>query len=196
MNFGYEPVSGEEITPCIPELSHLRISIFREYPYLYDGDLDYESQYLSRYTKSSRSLVVLMKHRGAIVGATTCLPLEDEINEFREPFERAGYDVKDIFYFGESIILPEFRGQGAGKAFFRFREDHAARGGDFKYTTFCAVDRPEDHPERPANYRPLSQFWERMGYQKSTALRCELPWKEVGSSGEIPHQLTFWIKTH
>ena len=33
------PLTGAAITPYIDALAQLRIAIFREYPYLYDGDM-------------------------------------------------------------------------------------------------------------------------------------------------------------
>lgn len=194
LTFDYEPLKGAEITPYIQSLAKLRIAVFREFPYLYEGSFDYERPYLERYATSARSLIVLMKHQGEVVGATSCLPLEDELAEFRHPFERSGHDLSDYFYFGESIILPEFRGKGAGGKFFQFREDHAASFGTFQFTTFCAVERPHDHPARPSNYRPLHEFWERTGFQKQIDLQCQLDWKEHGSNDEVAHTLTFWTK--
>ena len=39
-------VHGPELEPFIDGLGRLRIAVFREYPYLYDGSLDYEREYL------------------------------------------------------------------------------------------------------------------------------------------------------
>jgi hypothetical protein len=44
-------LKGQDIIPFIPELAKLRIEIFKSYPYLYDGDLDYEHNYLNTYSK-------------------------------------------------------------------------------------------------------------------------------------------------
>ena len=190
----YREIRGPEIEPWLEKLGRLRIAVFREYPYLYDGDLDYEREYLKVYMRSPRSLVVLLESDGKIVGATTCLPMEDEGPEFQAPFVQAGIGVHSVFYLGESIILPEFRGKGTGHEFFRRRERQAKALGGFRYTTFCAVDRPDDHPARPANYRPLHDFWKRMGYSPRPDLRCEYCWKEIGEDAESPKSLTFWLK--
>ncbi len=192
--FTYEELHGEAIRPHLRELGGLRIAVFREYPYLYDGDLDYEERYLETYVRSPRSLVVLLRHEGRLVGATTCLPMGDESPEFQAPFLAAGYDLGEVFYFGESIILPECRGQGAGHEFFRRREEHAQRVGPFRHTAFCAVDRPVDHTLRPEGYVPLDVFWMRLGYTKRPELRCELEWKEIGETEPSRKGLTFWVK--
>lgn len=169
--------------------------MFREYPYLYDGSLDYERDYLRIYQKTPDSLVVLVTDGGGnAVGATTCLPMRDEGPEFQEPFRKAGIDIGRVFYFGESIVLPEWRGRGLGKAFFDLREEHARRLG-YDITAFCAVDRPADHPARPAGYCPLDGFWRSRGYEEQAGMRAEFSWKETGEERESPKSLTFWTKS-
>ncbi|MFN5804823.1 MAG: GNAT family N-acetyltransferase, partial [Opitutia bacterium] len=76
-------VAGPDLAPWIPALGELRIRVFREFPYLYDGDAAYEREYLSVYLRSPRSLAVLaLSPEGAPLGATTCLPLADEQEAF------------------------------------------------------------------------------------------------------------------
>lgn len=194
MNLTLKNFHGPELTPHLDALGELRITVFREYPYLYDGSLEYERDYLGIYTRTARSLVVLAFDGDRVVGATTCLPMTDEGPEFQEAFVGAGgYDLKDICYFGESILLPEYRGQGVGKEFFRRREAHA-RQISSKMATFCAVDRPGDHPLRPAGYRTLESFWQSQGYTKHPELRATFVWKETGEEAESPKTLTFWLK--
>lgn len=185
---------GAGLEPWLDRLGSLRIRVFREYPYLYDGSLDYEREYLSTYLGSERSLAVLVTDpRGEVVGATTCLPLADEGPEFREPFVRHGIDVATICYFAESILLPEFRGRGLGKEFFRRREAQTRRLG-LACSAFCAVDRPVDHPRRPADYRPLDAFWQSRGFVEHPELKASFDWKEIGEPAPSPKTLTFWMK--
>lgn len=192
--FTCREVRGAAIEPWLEELGRLRIEVFQEFPYLYEGDLDYERNYLRVYLGSPRSLVVLLEHEGRLVGASTCLPLEDEGPAFQAPFLRAGMDVATVFYLGESVILPAYRGHGAGHEFFQRRERQAQVLESLRFTAFCAVDRPDDHPARPEGYRPLDAFWTRMGYAARPDLRCEFPWKEVGDTRETTHTLTYWLK--
>src|SRR5262245_61817705 len=88
---------GIALTPWLDALGRLRITVFREYPYLYDGTLAYEREYLQTYVNSAHSLVVLVTdERDEVVGATTCIPLRDEGPEFQKPFVEAGWDVNDV----------------------------------------------------------------------------------------------------
>ena len=54
-----EVVTGEAIRPFIPALARLRMTVFREYPYLYDGTEAYEASYLEDYARSREAVVVL-----------------------------------------------------------------------------------------------------------------------------------------
>lgn len=193
-DFHLHEMSGVALEPWLSALGELRIRVFREYPYLYDGSAEYERGYLQRYIDARDSLVVLVTDAdGHLVGATTCLPMAEEGPEFRQPFVDAGLSIDQIFYFGESILLPGWRGRGIGKAFFDHREAHAQKLG-YQTTTFCAVDRPSNHPARPAYYRPLDGFWQSRGYQKQSGLQARFPWKEIGEETESDQTLTFWCK--
>jgi len=186
---------GAELEPWIERLGELRIRVFREYPYLYDGTLEEERAYLGTYLDSPDSLAVLVTGPdGGLVGATTCLPLATGDPDFREPFIRHGLEVSSICYFAESIVLPEFRGQGLGKEFFTRREAHARSLG-LTRCAFCAVDRPADDPRRPPDYRPLDGFWQSRGYVKHPELQATFEWKEIGETAASPKTLTFWMKS-
>jgi GNAT superfamily N-acetyltransferase len=187
-------VHGAELEPWLDGLGELRIAVFREYPYLYDGTLEYERDYLRTYAGCPDSLVVILADEDKReVGATTCLPLRAEGPEFQDAFIKAGYDVNEVCYFGESILLPHLRGRGYGKEFFKRREAHVQRLG-LKYSAFCAVDRSDNHPLRPAGYRPLDEFWISKGYAKHPGMKATFVWKEIGEETESPKALTFWIK--
>ena len=190
----FHELSGAALEPWLDGLGALRISVFHDYPYLYEGTLEYEREYLRTYVNTPDSLVVLVTDpTDEVVGATTCIPLRDEGPEFQEPFLKHGFDVNEVLYFGESILLPQLRGRGIGKEFFTRREAHAQRLGA-KWTGFCAVDRPADHPLRPAGYCPLDDFWNAQGYTKHPEMQATFIWKEIGEEDESPKTLTFWLK--
>jgi GNAT superfamily N-acetyltransferase len=195
MSLRLENHHGSSLSPHLDALGHLRIAVFRDFPYLYDGSLDYERDYLRTYLNSPDSLVVLAFDGDRLVGATTCLPLRDEGPEFQDAFLKNGYAIPSICYFGESILLPEYRGQGIGKAFFARREAHAMTLPGITLTTFCAVDRPADHPLRPPSYQPLDGLWLKQGYTRHPELQATFVWKEIGEPSESPKTLTFWLKS-
>ena len=193
--FQIHELRGKQVEPWLESLGTLRISVFREYPYLYDGTLEYEQRYLGRYLACERSLVVLVIDAdGNAAGATTCIPLADEEAEFQSPFQARGDEVGKILYLGESLVLQKYRGMGLGKQFFQLRERHARQLG-LEISAFCAVDRPADDPRQPEGYRSPEGLWKVMGYQKQADLKATLSWKEIGEAEDHPKTLTFWMKS-
>lgn len=180
-----------EIAKNLDAIAGLRIRVFRDFPYLYEGSLDYERKYLQVYLNSPRSVMVAALDSGRPVGLSSAIPLADETADVQAPFLRNDFKLSDVFYFGESILLSEYRGLGLGNVFFDEREK-AARG--FRQTCFCAVERPADHPLKPAGYRPLHEFWQKRGYAIRTELQTQFSWTDVGEKQETPKTMTFWMK--
>lgn len=187
-----ETVSGPAAESALPALARLRIEVFRAFPYLYEGNETYERRYLRTYLDVPGAAIILAKDGARIVGASTCLPLSAETPNIRKPFLDAGMDMSRIFYFGESVLDPAFRGRGAGVAFFKARE---AQAKGYETTCFCAVQRPANHPLRPQDYTPLDEFWRHRGYQRRDDLVCAMSWKDIGEPAETQKQLTFWTKS-
>lgn len=186
--------TGMAARPYLDEIARLRIAVFREFPYLYEGSLEYEMDYLNEYVSSENSLIVFASRGAEIIGASTGIPLAEADEDFREPVEAAGFDARDVFYFGESVLLPEFRGQGLGHKFFDERETHAVKLG-FRSAGFFSVIRADDHPQKPAQYRPHDIFWKKRGYTRQDAINARFPWKQVGEAQETLHELVFWLRT-
>ena len=42
-------LTGDAVAGVLDDLARLRIAVFRDWPYLYDGDVDYERDYLTAY---------------------------------------------------------------------------------------------------------------------------------------------------
>jgi GNAT superfamily N-acetyltransferase len=186
-------LTGQDLVDALDRLADLRIAVFADYPYLYDGDRAYERGYLAAYAESPGAVVVGAFADGALVGAATAAPMADHATEFAAPFRDRGMDIGAIYYFGESVLLPEWRGHGMGHAFFDRREAKARALG-FAVTCFCAVVRPQDHPARPADYAPLDPFWRKRGYAPVEGLIGQFGWKDRGEAQESQHLMQFWVK--
>jgi GNAT superfamily N-acetyltransferase len=187
-----EPLHGDALAAALPALAGLRIAVFRDWPYLYDGDEAYERQYLRAYADSPGALVVGAFDADRLVGAATAAPMEDHAAEFAAPFAAQGHALSDILYCGESVLLPAYRGQGAGHAFFDAREAHGRALGR-RLSCFCAVVRDPTDPRRPPDYRPLDAFWRKRGYAPLDGVVAEFHWREVGA-GDIAHPMQFWAR--
>lgn len=185
--------SGGDVAAFVDDLAGLRIAVFQDFPYLYDGNLAYERNYLATYSRSEGSIFVLAFDGANVVGAATGTPMATETDEVKAPFLSCGRDPADHFYFGESVLLPAYRGRGIGVRFFERREAQARTLG-LAFCTFCAVERPSDHPRRPAGYVPLDPFWQRRGYTHHPELRTTFSWHDLDEAEESPKPLSFWIR--
>jgi len=185
-------LTADEVEQALDDLARLRIAVFADWPYLYDGDEAYEARYLSRFAASPGAVVVAARDgNGRMVGAATAAPLSDHADEFAVPFARLGLDPDAFFYLAESVLLPEYRGQGAGRQFFQMREA-AARAQGFEHAVFASVLRPDDHPARPETYLALDAFWQRLGYEPYPGLLAEFAWRDIGASAESFKPLQVW----
>ena len=173
----------EALHDRLDDLARLRIAVFREFPYLYDGDPEYEERYLKTFAAGEGAVVVGAFDGSRMVGAATASPLAQHHGAFAEPFEAAGLAVADWFYFAESVLLPEYRGRGIGTAFFEWREE-AARGQGFDRACFCAVVRE--------GYDALHGFWSHRGYAPLEGVIARFAWREVGDVSESDHEMQFW----
>lgn len=187
------PIPHAALDEALPALARLRIAVFRAFPYLYDGDMAYEEAYLRAYRDSPDAIVVGAWDGDRLVGAATGAPMEDHADAFGAPFRAAGHDLRDIFYCAESVLLPDYRGQGVGHAFFDLREAHARALGR-GHCCFCGVVRPENHPARPADYAPLDSFWRKRGYAPMEGVVAHFAWRDIGDAEETRKPLQFWIR--
>lgn len=186
--------AGPDVGPWLADVARLRMTVFRDYPYLYDGSFDYERDYLETYARSAQSLFVLAFDGVRVIGASTAVPLADEIDAFRTPFVAQGIDLQQVYYFGESVLLREYRGRGIGGRFFDARETRARALAGFRWTAFCSVVRAHDDPRRPADHHGNETLWQRRGYAPREGMHAQLAWQEHGQPAPVMHQLAFWLR--
>ena len=195
MELHFVKKTGADIADLLDGLAALRITVFRDFPYLYEGSLEYEKEYLKVYTHSSEAMLFAVMDGNKMVGATTGIPLKDESAEVQMPFLKTRMDISSIFYFGESLLLHNYRGLGLGHRFFDEREAHARELG-YSITTFCAVDRPVDHPLKPNDYRPNDVFWQKRRYLQQPQLQTTFEWPDIGESMATHKPMIYWLKQH
>jgi GNAT superfamily N-acetyltransferase len=181
-----ETLTGPAITAVLEHLAQLRISVFRAPPYLYDGDVASEAGHLAAFAASPRAGMVVAWDGEAAVGCSTCLPLSEAGASVAAPFLARGWELGRFFYFGESVLLPDYRGRGIGVRFFAAREAHAKAVSNAEWACFCAVIRDAE-PD-------LAPFWRNRGFTPYPDLVCRMRWKQVDTSDEVENRLSFWIK--
>ncbi len=187
-------LTGDDLERALPALAALRIEVFRAFPYLYAGNEAYEQGYLRDFAAAKDSFIIAAEtEAGEIVGCATGSAITGHHAEFSGPLVEAGFPLSSTFYFGESVLLPAHRGKGLGHAFFDAREAHARARG-YKRACFCAVERPDDHPEQPEGYSPLYAFWTKRGYRKLEGLVTEFAWPVEPGGQNLVHPMGYWIR--
>jgi GNAT superfamily N-acetyltransferase len=189
----FETLRGDALRAWLPRLAGLRIAVFREWPYLYEGEAAYEERYLGAYAESPGAAVIAAVDGERAVGCATCQPMAEATAPVREAFAGRGLDPARWCYFGESVLLPAYRGRGAGVRFFELREAHA-RGLGLGAAAFCAVTRNDNDPRRPQGYVPLDAFWRKRGYVRRADISVVFDWQEAGDDRQTPHALGFWVR--
>ncbi|AVP98282.1 GNAT family N-acetyltransferase [Ahniella affigens] len=195
MSLGLKSLTGVEAAAFLDDLARLRIQVFRDWPYRYEGTLAYEHQYLTAYTRAPSVLLVLALDGDRVVGASSAMRMSDEDASIRAPIEAAGLDPASICYFGESVLDPAYRGRGLGKAFFAARLAHAESLGAAD-ACFAAVIRDQHDPRRPENAANLEPLWRRFGFAPRPGLILRMNWPEIDGVGDVGHDLQFWFRDH
>ena len=106
MTLRVERFSGKGLEKYVDELARLRIEVFREFPYLYEGTLDYEQKYIRTYIGVPDSVIVIAFDGERVIGASTGLPLEAETDEVKKPFLDHSYDPKKCLSAWMSCLRP------------------------------------------------------------------------------------------
>ena len=73
----------------LEDIATLRIAVFRDWPYLYDGDHGYERTYLGRYVRSAGAVCVAAYDGATMIGVSTGMPLAEEHEPIKAPFVAA-----------------------------------------------------------------------------------------------------------
>jgi GNAT superfamily N-acetyltransferase len=188
-----EPLTGQALIRALPELARLRITVFRDWPYLYDGTLEYEQRYLEKFGKSKNAVIVAAIDVDYVVGVSTASPMAGHADAFAEQLRERGFDTDRFFYFGESVLLKEYRRRGIGHAFFDHREAHARAQPGVTHATFCGVVRPDD-PRKPNDFFQLDPFWMKRGYRPIEGLVGTFSWTDIGDKAETAKPMQFWMK--
>lgn len=188
-------LTGSAVVDVLADLARLRIEVFRDWPYLYQGTDEYERAYLANFAASEGAVVVVARDGRTVVGAATAAPMRaGHAEELVAPLAEAGHDISRTFYLGESVLLKTYRGRGIGHAFFEQREAHARAIGGFTHAVFCGVIRPDTDPRKPASYTPLDAFWRKRGYSPLAGLTGSLSWLDIGDAAETAKPMRYWMK--
>jgi GNAT superfamily N-acetyltransferase len=189
----FQIATGQQFQQHINAIAALRISIFKEYPYLYDGDIQTETEYLKSYSKSKNSVLIIVKDKQKVIGAVTGIPLAEADEMFLTPFPK-NQSIHSIFYLGEILLLKEYRGKGIGYQMYRIFEDLVRQKKQYHKIAIAEVIRDQNDPRKPKNYISVHKLWERLGYIEHPEIVMQCSYKTVDSTEKIPHSLVYSFK--
>jgi GNAT superfamily N-acetyltransferase len=185
--------SGTAIANVLDDLATLRLEIFREYPYLYEGRRKDELDYLGTYAKVVDACAILAYYGSTIIGAATGMPLIHEDAQTLDAFARASLPLGEIYYVGELLFRPAWRNTGLGRKSLARLENHVHSFGSYRMLTCATVERPDDHPLRPLDYIPITRFLAKTGFARLTGVTTHFKWLETDGV-KRDHSMQFWVK--
>ncbi|MBN1115241.1 MAG: hypothetical protein JXA66_07865 [Oligoflexia bacterium] len=189
---------GDQINNVIDEIAALRIHEFAKFPYLYDGTLEYEREYLQLYSGNPDAIFITLRNeKNSLVGMLTACPfaaMVDFLGDARAKYLADNKKPKDYFYYGEIIILPDYRKE-LNLNLAAEVDRHALKSG-YKKANMMTVVRQDDHKLKPDNYKSLDPLFSRLGFKK-TGITTEVAYNTFISgtdSRESTNTMVFWEK--
>jgi hypothetical protein len=188
-----EILQGKQIIPYVKDIAMLRLTAFREYPYLYEGTMEGEKNYLKIYTDAEDGIAVIAKDQGKIIGAITGLPLKDAPDMFSSIFKQHQIPLDPIFYLGEIVLLKQYRGKRIAFLIGATFEKQVKKMGRYKQLAICEIKRAEDDPKRPADYIPSTTVTNKK-FIEQPDLVSTFSWKEIGDRKETAHRMVYFLR--
>jgi GNAT superfamily N-acetyltransferase len=193
MDISERLLKGSQIQDYLEQIAQLRLTIFKEYPYLYDGGLKDELVYLQHYTNHAEATAIITSCGNELAGAVTAIPLQYESEEITSPLASMQYPVECTIYIGELLFYPDYRNKGLGTRLLSGIEQHFHSQKNYEYLTSATVNRAEDHLCRPEGYVPIERFLQRNQFAKMPGVTTHITWKEIDGVHR-DHEMQFWIK--
>ena len=172
-------LTGAAIADVLDDLATLRLDIFREYPYLYEGRREDELNYLSTYAKTPDACVILAYDGSAVIGSATGMPLIQEDAQLRDAFAGTALPLDEVYYVGELLFRPGYRNSGLGRKLLDHLESQIRSFGSYHMLTCATVERSEDHSLCPRDYIPITRFLARTGFVRLSGVTTSFMWRET-----------------
>jgi GNAT superfamily N-acetyltransferase len=188
---------GQKLGKFARFIAEQRVTMFAEYPYLYQAAVEDDMPYTTWFSQLPKSAAVVAYYEDKPIGFIAGTSFKDFGEHFQGSvalFEDAQLNPESYFYISEVIIIPEHRGEGLSTQLFEVIENYAKQAG---YTKACFVtESHKKHPLKPANYRDLGVLWTKLGYSLMN-LFLQFSWPTLqtdGSSEMQEHTLEYWQK--
>jgi len=193
-----EILIGNNASRYIDLVAKLRLEYFKEFPYLYEGNIEYEKKYVTGYTLDKKSMIAVVKINGEVAGISTGIPLISDseiVADIKKGFQKKEINIDEYYYYGEVIILPKFRGLGLSRKLFE-AQDKIVKEWGFRHVYILTVIRENNHPLKPKNYKSPDVLWKRLGFLQIDKT-VSYHWSTIQKDGSVKNNentLQFWIK--
>lgn len=186
-------LTGAAIAGVLEELATLRLDIFREYPYLYQGRREDELIYLGSYAEIPDACVILAHDGAVVIGAVAGMPLIHEDARMMDAFAGTTFLLNEVYYVGELLFRPAYRNCGLGQNLLARLEGHLRACGRYRQLACATVERPDAHPLRPFDDIPITRFLARTGFTRLPGITTSFIWRETDGV-KRDHPMQFWSK--
>lgn len=186
-------LTGTAIADVLDDLATLRLEIFQEYPYLYEGRREDELNYLGTYAKTPDACVITACDGSTVVGAATGMPLSHEDAQLRDAFAGITLPLDEVYYVGELLFRPVYRNSGLGRKMLDHMENHIRSLDSYRTLTCATVERSGESPSRPPDYIPIRRFLTRTGFIQLPGVTAHFMWREIDGV-KRDHTMQFWSK--
>ncbi|NGX45983.1 MAG: hypothetical protein K940chlam2_01164 [Chlamydiae bacterium] len=187
-------LKGKDILPYLDQVAQLRMGIYREWPYLYEGDLATEKNYLKVYAEAKDSLLVVATEGDQVIGIAIGLPLNESIEQIQDVFREKQVSMENCYYFADEVLIKEYRGQIGLTMNQKFEQ---AVGELKRYGEIYGFEivREANDPRKPEGYRSLDPLWEKLGYGVIPGWEAHVEWLDVGDAEKTSHLMRFRKKS-
>ncbi len=186
----------------IAQLAQMRLDYFREYPYLYDGTLEYEKNYLGEYKEKAVDgyLVQAFDEKdgekmlvGILTGCGFCSDIEI-IRDGAKLFAENNISTQDRYYLGEAIIIPEYQGRKILPHMLWELGKQVIKLNKYSSLCFLTVIREENDSRKPEGYKSTDTLWEKLGCHR-VKITSSFEWPTImddGSVHDVHNDVEFW----
>lgn len=177
----------------------MSLEVYREYPYLYDGTVESETDYFEFYARNAHAIMLVAKDdtTDTPVGYAVGIPLSDETPKKQHPFIATGRDPREYLLIVEFLVAPAFRHHGIARTMYTLFEEHIiSQLPQYRYITAFGIER-DNNPNwyTPQSHDPLYALERHCGWQRHGELTFLATWQDVGTAEPVTKKLVFWIKS-
>lgn len=191
-------LKGEAIRPYVKDITDLCLVVYREFPYLYEGTEEEYMPAIEHYAQSPLGIACVLFDNQKLVGIAIGEPMGAMREKYKQPLLNfySESELDAFFYFGEFLLLKEYREKGLGQKMYFELEKQINEEGQLRTICFCKIAEFDKHPLMPKNYKSLDEFWTKLGFSQREEIATSVFWRNIGEEEDSPHKMIYWVKSN